>query len=310
MGHLGPLCSKEITVTFSAIEPITLTSIPITCTLRRIAYVTAEDVTGEDNDVSIDSKEKISGKKGETDVNSQKEREREKERENIKEEKEREREKDREREKSLWGLWSDSMNSIRPATPADLTLIASTHAAQVTYEKTAADQLSDKSKGKKSRLGRAPRRCRLVLGPESAEGVQMVYEVIEEPVCEVIADSKAQKVVVYCSAVADNAQFTCVGNNESITFLPTYMLQSVRHTVTFKNDSNISMPLSWTLRDLKSKPPRPASASLSRTGMENSYLRVCDDLDLRVSVRVVLQTLPEDLDKLISGNVNFSCDIS
>lgn len=266
MGHLGPLCSKEITVTFSAIEPITLTSIPITCTLRRIAYVTAEDVTGEDNDVSIDSKEKISGKKGETDVNSQKEKERERERENIKEEREREREKDREREKSLWGLWSDSMNSIRPATPADLTLIASTHAAQVTYEKTAADQLSDKSKGKKSRLGRAPRRCRLVLGPESAEGVQMVYEVIEEPVCEVIADSKAQKVVVYCSAVADNAQFTCVGNNESITFLPTYMLQSVRHTVTFKNDSNISMPLSWTLRDLKSKPPRPASASLSRTG--------------------------------------------
>lgn len=262
MGHLGPLCSKEITVTFSAIEPITLSSTPITCTLRRIAYVTAEEGTGEDNDVSVDSKEKISGKKSEGEKASEKEKEREK----IKEVRERAREKDREREQSLWGLWSDSMNSIRPATPADLTLIASTHTAQVTYEKAAADQLSDKSKGKKSMLGKAPRRCRLVLGPESAEGVQMVYEVIEEPACEVIADSKAQKVVVYCSAVADNAQFTCVGNNESITFLPTYMLQSVRHTITFKNESNISMPLSWTLRDLKSRTPRPTSASLSRTG--------------------------------------------
>ena len=252
MGHLGPLCSKEITITFSAIEPTTLSSIPITCTLRRIAYVTAEDVVGEEIDVSVDSKEKINGKKGEAEKDSEKE-------------KEKERDKDREREQSLWGLWSDSMNSVRPATSADLSLIASAHAAQVTYEKAAADQSSDKSKSKKSRLGRAPRRRHLVLGPESAEGVQMVYEVIEEPACEVIVDSKAQKVVVYCSAVADNAQFTCAGNNESITFLPTYMLQSVRHTITFKNDSNISMPLSWTLRDLKSRPPRPSSASLSRT---------------------------------------------
>ena len=57
MGHLGPFCSKEITVTFSAIEPVKLTDIPITCTLRRIAYVTPDDSTGEDNDMSVCGKE-------------------------------------------------------------------------------------------------------------------------------------------------------------------------------------------------------------------------------------------------------------
>ena len=159
------------------------------------------------------------------------------------------------------------MTLIRPATPADLALITATHAAQVTYEKAVADQLSDKSKTRKYKLGRPPRRCQLVLGPESAEGVQMVYEVIEEPENQIMADSKTQKVVVFCSAVADNARFTCLGNNESITFLPTYMLQSLRHTISFKNDSDVSMPLSWSLKDMNTKSPQPNSASVSRSGV-------------------------------------------
>ena len=254
MGHLGPLCSKEITVTFSAVEPVKLIDIPITCTLRRIAYVTPDDCTGEDNDMSVCSKE------GYNDVEKEKEKEKErdKERERVRE--------DREKEQSLWGLWSDSMTSIRPACPADLSLITATHTAQANYEKSAADQLSDKSKTKKSKLGRPPRRCHLVLGPESAEGVQMVYEVVEEPASQIIPDNKAQKVIVFCSAVADNARFTCMGNNESVTFMPTYMLQSVRHIISFTNDSNVSIPLTWSLKDVKAKSPRPNSALISRSG--------------------------------------------
>lgn len=222
-GHLGPDCSREITVTFSAMDAVKLSRTPITCSLRRIAYTARKDA-GED---------------------------------------------ERDSQKSLWGLWDDSMKSVRPASETDLASIATFHAAQMAYEKAAADQASEKSRSRKSKaLGPAPPKSRLHLGPESAEGVQMVYEIIGEPVYEYTA-KEVQKVLVHTSAVADHAKFRCEGNRE-ILFPPTFMIQSAVQTFKMHNESSVSLPVRWRLEDTK----RRATVQYSNSNPRNARSQV------------------------------------
>jgi hydrocephalus-inducing protein len=222
-GHLGPDCSREITVTFSAMDAVKLSRTPITCSLRRIAYTTRKEA-GED---------------------------------------------ERDSQKSLWGLWDDSMKSVRPASETDLASIATFHAAQMAYDKAAADQASEKSRSRKSKaLGPAPPKSRLHLGPESAEGVQMVYEIIGEPAYE-YSTKEVQKVVVHTSAVADHAKFRLEGNKE-ILFPPTFMIQSAVQTFKIHNESNVSLPVRWRLEDSK----RRATVHYSSSNARNARSQV------------------------------------
>jgi hypothetical protein len=40
---------------------------------------------------------------------------------------------------------------------------------------------------------------------------------------------------------------------QSLVFKPTFMLQKTVHSIYFKNDSNISMPIKWYFDDLRSR---------------------------------------------------------
>ena len=220
VGHLGAMTCKEITVTFSALDPVKLDKIPITCTLRRITYVLAKDGIEES-----------------------------------------------EGPESLWGVWDDSMKSVRPASTEDLAVITANQMAQAMYEKSISDQTSEKSRTRKSKsVGLPPLKAKLFLGPESSEGVQMVYEIVSEPAVVPVIGVEVQKVLVQCSAVADNARFKCEGNNENINFLPTYMLQSAVHTFRLTNESNVSLPVKWSFEDIKRKPTRQLLTAASRSG--------------------------------------------
>jgi hypothetical protein len=154
---------------------------------------------------------------------------------------------------TLWGAWDDSMRSLKPGEEGDLATILASDTACTAYDKVVTEQAADKAKGKKVKpLPPAPPKCRLVMGPMSPEGVQMVYEVIAEPEFDILPN-EPQQLTVQCSAVADNATFKCEGNNENIHFRPTFMLQSTVHTFTFTNDSAVTLPVKWSFDDIKRK---------------------------------------------------------
>jgi hydrocephalus-inducing protein len=177
--------------------------------------------------------------------------------------------------KSLWGVWDDSMRSLKPGEESDLASILASDIANAAYDKVIAEQAADKAKGKKVKpLPPAPPKCRLIMGPMSPEGVQMVYEVIEEPEFDILPN-EPQQLTVNCSAVADNATFKCEGNNENIHFRPTFMLQSTVHTFTLKNESAVTLPVKWCFDDIKRKggTRQGMNASQSRPGTRSLPIR-------------------------------------
>jgi hypothetical protein len=158
----------------STADPVTLKDTPITCTMKRISYKEIDDK----NDDGGTSDEQVKGMQ------------------------------------SLWGAWDDSMRSLKPGEEGDLATILASDTACTAYDKVITEQAADKAKGKKMKpLPPAPPKCRLVMGPMSPEGVQMVFEVIAEPEFDNLPN-EPQQLTVHCSAVADNATFKCEGNNE------------------------------------------------------------------------------------------------
>ena len=154
---------------------------------------------------------------------------------------------DIEPDSSLWGLWDDSMKSLRPAADEDLKLIAE---AAEALEKYNAEAAAEAAKGKKGKvMGPPPDPCRLQL--VTTDGSQMINEIIEEPYSELVADAEVQKVNFSCYGSADIAKYSCEGNGENIPFRPTYLFQSALHNFTFKNDSDISLPIKWSFDDVK-----------------------------------------------------------
>ena len=82
----------------------------------------------------------------------------------------------------------------------------------------------------------APPSLALQIGSKNAQGQPTVYEIVSEPIHEVVTEAVEQKVTVTCNAVADFARFKCDGQGENINFRPTYMLQSTVHRFTFTNE--------------------------------------------------------------------------
>ena len=87
----------------------------------------------------------------------------------------------------------------------------------------------------------------------TSEGVLMVYARVAEPVHEIDKSHPDQTVVVTCNAVADIPKFTCESHQGKINFRPTYMLQSTVHRFTVTNDSKVSLPIRWSLEDIKQR---------------------------------------------------------
>jgi len=204
VGHLGPKGTREITITFSASEPVKLEAAEVSCSLKRIEYKLNPKLVAEDEIVQPDS--------------------------------------------SLWGLWDNSMKTVRPASEDDIKLIADAAEALEKYNVEAA---AEAAKGKKGKvMGPPPEPSRLQL-ITTDDGAQMVSEVTEEPYNELVVDAEAQKVNISCNGSADIAKYSCEGNGENIPFRPTYLFQSALHNFTLKNESEIALPIKWSFDDIK-----------------------------------------------------------
>eukprot|EP01034_Spumella_vulgaris_P022205 gene22205-28319_t len=167
---------------------------------------------------------------------------------------------------ALWGLWDDSMKSVRPARPEDLSAIADAAAAMKDF---LARSEAEKAKGKKGKpVGPPPERCLLELAPLEEDGTQNIFEIVPEPANNVVADVPAQQLTFVCSGVADNAKYTCQGDGENISLTPTFLFQSTVHKFTFTNESNLAMPLNWSFDDIKQR-GNTRSALQSRVGTAN-----------------------------------------
>jgi hydrocephalus-inducing protein len=154
-------------------------------------------------------------------------------------------------EKSLWGRWDDNMKSIRPAYPEDLKAISDYETAVKEWTTKCDQEKAKAKKGKPPVLPPAPEKCLLQLAPSTSEsGQQMIYEIINEPFNVVDDKYTTQQVVLTCGGVADNIGFDCEGNNETLAFIPTYIFQSAQHKFTFKNTSNIKLPINWSWENL------------------------------------------------------------
>ena len=253
-GHLGSQNVREIVVTFATKEAMSLKSTPITCTLRRIDYVSTPPVVALTTGRRADSKK---------DKEKEKDKDKDKDKESaLKEMMENDFKKDEmlriqkeelKIQKSLWGLWDNSMRSVRPATDADILLINTSQIAINNFEKLLFDNQADKMKIKKLKSGIVPQKCRYSLGEISDEGVQMLYETASEPFYELQSTTESQNLIVKVSCVADYLKFSCDENNENINFQPTFMLQSTVHTFKVTNESNISLPIKWHFDDVKKK---------------------------------------------------------
>ena len=204
VGHLGPKGTREITLTFSASEPVKLEATEVSCSLKRIEYKINPKFAVEGEDIQPDN--------------------------------------------SLWGLWDDSMKTVRSATDEDLKFISD---AAEALEKYNAELAVEAAKGKKGKvMGPPPDPCRLQL-ITSDDGSQMISEITDEPYSELITDAEVQKLNVSCNGSADIAKYLCDGNGENIPFRPTYLFQSALHTFSFKNECNIALPIKWSFDDVK-----------------------------------------------------------
>jgi hypothetical protein len=175
-------------------------------------------------------------------------------------------------EQSLWGRWDDNMKSIRPAYPEDLKAIADYEAAMKEWTAKCDAEKAKAKKGKPPVLPAAPEKCLLQLVPESESGgQQMVYEIINEPFNIIAEDYKTQQVVVTCSGVADNANYECDGNHETLSFVPTYIFQSSQHKFSLKNTSNIKLPLQWSWENLTTG--RKTASTTSRPHTSTNILK-------------------------------------
>ena len=96
----------------------------------------------------------------------------------------------------------------------------------------------------------------------TSQGVLMVYARVSEPAHEIDKSHPDQTVVVTCNAVADAPKFTCESHQGKINFRPTYMLQSTVHRFTVTNDSKVSLPIRWTLEDIKQRKVGQRGASM------------------------------------------------
>ena len=207
IGHLGGFSTREIMVTFSAKESVSLTKAIIGCTLQRILYKGLED--GNNNPL----REGEGGPGSPSSSSFQ------------------------QIDRSLQGAWDDTMKTLRVATDEDLAAIATYQSEKTTYDGKLAEQNAAIAKGKppKVLLGPPPSLA-LQIGSKNAQGETTVYEILSEPIHEVASDTPEQKVTVTCNAVADFARFKCDGQGENISFRPTYMLQSTVHRFTFTNE--------------------------------------------------------------------------
>jgi hypothetical protein len=153
-------------------------------------------------------------------------------------------------EKSLRGTWDDSMKSARLLNEEDRKIIADTEAALAAYNEAVE---AEKKKGKKGKPVPVPDNisCNLVLGPINEDGSQLVYEIVKEPTHTVDAAAAVQELQLNCSATADVAKYSCVGNGENVPFRPTFMYQAAVHKFNFTNESNITLPVRWTFDDIK-----------------------------------------------------------
>ena len=149
---------------------------------------------------------------------------------------------------SLHGNWDNSMNSIRPATDEDLSLVAEFSKNMEEYE---AKLKAELAKGKKGKPLPKPQPCPIKVVSALEDGTKMVEETVTEPSCDNVEGVEPQQVHLYLSAFADCASYSCDISGQNINFRPTFLFQSSTHSFTFKNESKIGIPLEWKLESMK-----------------------------------------------------------
>eukprot|EP01038_Epipyxis_sp_PR26KG_P004323 gene4323-6124_t len=177
-----------------------------------------------------------------------------------------------EEEVGLHGVWDNSMKSYRVATPEDVEKIQAADLQLQEYNKLAE---IEKAKGKKAKpLGPPPPKCLLELAPKREDDdsdAQYLYEIVQEPANQLVADFTTQQLTVTCAGVADIAKYNCQGNNENIPFKPTFLFQSSIHKFKFTNESNITLPVKWLFDDLKRRGISTAARSSLQSRLGSSY---------------------------------------
>lgn len=164
-------------------------------------------------------------------------------------------------EKAFHGTWDNSMKSVRPASEADLAVIAKFEEEMADYKRRDEEE---KAKGKKAKpIGPPPAACLLeIVGESPQTGTKMISETIGEPYHEMVEGAEAQTLNATIVASADTVKYKCDGHGENITFVPTFMFQSTVHKFSFTNDSTIPLPVTWSFDDIK----RRATTMGSRAG--------------------------------------------
>ena len=211
IGHIAPQSSKEVTLTFNATQPVKLENAGISCTLKKIVY-TDSSIPPVDNPESAPASASTV-------------------------------------DHSLRGRWDNAMKVTRPATEADLSALANAKALLEDYNTRKA---AEEAKGKKGKpVGPPPEPINLQLAPDSDDGEKMIFEIVPEPEHSIPEDQGSgppQILNMKCVCTADIAKFTCNSENY-ITFVPTYMFQTMVHKFTFNNESNITLPVNWVIEE-------------------------------------------------------------
>jgi hypothetical protein len=183
--------------------------------------------------------------------------------------------------RNIVNVWNNSRRTQRLATEEDLAIIAASEQAWNEYRSGVTTPTASKTQktsatkktGNQPIVPKSPPAvCNISLGHISASGEQFVYETLTEPANEILAGPN-QEFILPINAVADNLRVISsdLQNDEAIVFPETYLYQSSTRTVTLSNDSQLHVPISWSVEnqlqlaaDIVPRRPSPNS-SLSFT---------------------------------------------
>ena len=84
-----------------------------------------------------------------------------------------------------------------------------------------------------------------------ADGVQMISELLKEPIHSLLTDTLPQTLTIKCIAIADTLKCLCDKNGANIHFRPTYMFQSTVYKFNVTNESHLPLPIKWEFDEIK-----------------------------------------------------------
>ena len=245
-GHLAPGGTREVTITFAAEAPIKLENAPVHVSLQRIRYP----------DPPAEEREEGGGEEANAEAAEAAAK--------------------FEAERALWGVWDDSMKSVRPALPEDVERIKAARKELEEYEAKAA---AEKAKGKKGKpVGPPPEKCLLELGPVGRMGSRWCTRSWPSPRTHLLPPARRRmrslpnpsRWISSAMVWRTRPGYSCEGEGQNLTFVPTFLFQSTVHTFSFKNESNVKMPIKWDFDNLKARRGLSSRAQ-SRPGLSHGW---------------------------------------